>query len=138
MSWILSAEEIRSEDRDRVGGKGFALSQLASSGFQIPGTICITSDGYVVMGSETGVLELQESLIVEKGRLGPGQMLAVDLETHRLLHNWEVKEEASARLPYAAWLEEQVERPALTSEVTARVTYPAPVSGTAREEHAGG
>jgi glutamate synthase (ferredoxin) len=71
-----------------------------------PARYCITSDGYVVMGSETGVVELDESRIVEKGRLGPGQMLAVDLEKGRLLHNWEVKEEAAARHPYAAWLAE--------------------------------
>ncbi|QPN62878.1 glutamate synthase large subunit [Synechococcus sp. CBW1004] len=71
-----------------------------------PARYCITSDGYVVMGSETGVVELEESRIVEKGRLGPGQMLAVDLEQGRLLHNWEVKEEVAARHPYAAWLEE--------------------------------
>ncbi|MBM5810143.1 MAG: glutamate synthase subunit alpha, partial [Cyanobacteria bacterium M_surface_9_m1_291] len=36
-----------------------------------PARYCITSDGYVVMGSETGVVELDESRIVEKGRLGP-------------------------------------------------------------------
>ncbi len=71
-----------------------------------PARYCLTSDGYVVMGSETGVVELEESRIVEKGRLGPGQMLAVDLENRRLLHNWEVKEESAARLPYAAWLAE--------------------------------
>ena len=71
-----------------------------------PARYCITADGYVVMGSETGVVDLDESLIVEKDRLGPGQMLAVDLENHRLLRNWEVKEEAAARLPYAAWLAE--------------------------------
>ena len=71
-----------------------------------PARYCITSDGYVVMGSETGVVELEESRIVEKGRLGPGQMLAVDLEQGRVLRNWEVKEEAAARLPYASWLAE--------------------------------
>ena len=69
-----------------------------------PARYCITNDGYVVMGSETGVVELEESRIIEKGRLGPGQMLAVDLEQHRLLRNWDVKEETAARLPYAGWL----------------------------------
>jgi glutamate synthase (ferredoxin) len=69
-----------------------------------PARYCITSDGYVVMGSETGVVELEEAHIVEKGRLGPGQMLAVDLEQHRLLRNWDVKEETASRLPYAGWL----------------------------------
>ncbi len=71
-----------------------------------PARYCITSDGLVVMGSETGVVEIEESRIVEKGRLGPGQMLAVDLEHGRLLKNWQVKEEVAARHPYAAWLQE--------------------------------
>ncbi len=71
-----------------------------------PARYCITSDGFVVMGSETGVAELDESRIVEKGRLGPGQMLAVDLEHGRLLHNWDVKEEVAARHPYGSWLAE--------------------------------
>jgi glutamate synthase (ferredoxin) len=69
-----------------------------------PARYCITSDGFVVMGSETGVVELDESRIIEKGRLGPGQMLAVDLEQGRLLRNWEVKQEVAARHPYGAWL----------------------------------
>ncbi|CAK6698114.1 glutamate synthase large subunit [Synechococcus sp. CBW1107] len=71
-----------------------------------PARYCITSDGLVVMGSETGVVEIEESRIVEKGRLGPGQMLAVDLEQGRLLQNWQVKEEVASRYPYAAWLQE--------------------------------
>jgi glutamate synthase (ferredoxin) len=71
-----------------------------------PARYCLTRDGTVVMGSETGVVELDEAMIVEKGRLGPGQMLAVDLENGRLLRNWEVKQEAAARFPYAAWLSE--------------------------------
>ena len=72
-----------------------------------PARYCITSDGFVVMGSETGVVELEESRILEKGRLGPGQMLAVDLENGRLLRNWEVKQEVAGRHPYGAWLAER-------------------------------
>jgi glutamate synthase (ferredoxin) len=72
-----------------------------------PARYCITSDGFVVMGSETGVVELEESRIIEKGRLGPGQMLAVDLEQGRLLRNWDVKAEVAARHPYGQWLAEQ-------------------------------
>ncbi|MEB3324282.1 MAG: glutamate synthase large subunit [Cyanobacteriota bacterium] len=71
-----------------------------------PARYCITRDGFVVMGSETGVVELEEGQILEKGRLGPGQMLAVDLLKHRLLRNWDVKAEAADRHPYAAWLAE--------------------------------
>jgi glutamate synthase (ferredoxin) len=71
-----------------------------------PARYCLTNDGFVVMGSETGVVELDESRIVEKGRLGPGQMLAVDLENGRLLRNWDVKREVASRYPYAQWLQE--------------------------------
>ncbi len=69
-----------------------------------PARYCITNDGFVVMGSETGVVELEESRIIEKGRLGPGQMLAVDLEHGRLLRNWDVKAEVASRHPYGQWL----------------------------------
>ncbi len=71
-----------------------------------PARYCITNDGFVVMGSETGVVELEENKIIEKGRLGPGQMLAVDLEEGRLLRNWDVKKEVAKRHPYGEWLKD--------------------------------
>ncbi len=71
-----------------------------------PARYCITEDGFVVMGSETGVVDLSEKRVIHKRRLGPGQMLAVDLEQGKLLENWAVKEDAAARYPYAAWLQE--------------------------------
>ncbi len=70
-----------------------------------PARYCITDDGFVVMGSEAGVVDLDENQIIEKGRLGPGQMLAVDLEKCRLLRNWEVKKEVAARHPYKDWID---------------------------------
>ncbi len=71
-----------------------------------PARYCITNDGFVVMGSETGVVQLEESQIIEKGRLGPGQMLAVDFEKGRLLRNWDVKKEVARRYPYSKWIKE--------------------------------
>ncbi|MEI8241041.1 MAG: hypothetical protein WCI22_16635, partial [Actinomycetota bacterium] len=52
------------------------------------------------IGRGDGVVDLEEDRILEKGRLGPGQMLAVDLAQHRILRNWDVKEEAASRHPY--------------------------------------
>ncbi len=69
-----------------------------------PARYCITNDGVVIMGSETGVVDIEESRIIEKGRLGPGQMLAVDLENSRLLRNWDVKQEVANQNPYGKWL----------------------------------
>ena len=71
-----------------------------------PGRYCITADGFVVMGSEVGVVDLSGKTVLAKGRLGPGQMLAVDLEQGTLLDNWSVKEDAAAQHPYAVWLKE--------------------------------
>ncbi|MCA1993522.1 MAG: glutamate synthase subunit alpha, partial [Coleofasciculus sp. S288] len=71
-----------------------------------PARYCITQDGYIVVASEAGVVDLPEAEIVEKGRLGPGQMIAVDLETHEILKNWEIKQRISARQPYGQWLEQ--------------------------------
>ena len=52
-------------------------------------------------------MDLPGEEIVEKGRLGPGQMIAVDFEHGRLLRDEVVKSSVASRRPYAAWLGEQ-------------------------------
>jgi glutamate synthase (ferredoxin) len=69
-----------------------------------PARYALTRNGYVVVSSEAGVIELPEAEIVEKGRLGPGQAIAVDLETHEILKNWEIKERVAKAQPYGEWL----------------------------------
>ncbi|HUH83051.1 MAG TPA: glutamate synthase large subunit, partial [Stellaceae bacterium] len=49
-----------------------------------PMRYAITADGLIVAGSEAGMVRLSEAEIVEKGRLGPGQMIGVDLTEGRL------------------------------------------------------
>jgi glutamate synthase domain-containing protein 2/glutamate synthase domain-containing protein 1/glutamate synthase domain-containing protein 3 len=65
----------------------------------------ISDDGIVVVASEVGVADFEPEQIVEKGRLGPGQMLAVDFNAKRLLRNDEIKQTLAARQSYRAWLE---------------------------------
>ena len=65
MNWILSAEEIQSGDRNRVGGKGYALALLVKNGFRIPRTVCITSDLYHEFVLRTG---LRERILLELHR----------------------------------------------------------------------
>ena len=74
-----------------------------------PARYCVTDGGLVVMGSETGVVDIDQADVIEKGRLGPGQMLAVDLEAGRLLRNWEIKQEVANRYPYGQWLQQRCE-----------------------------
>ncbi|NEP14205.1 MAG: glutamate synthase large subunit [Symploca sp. SIO2C1] len=71
-----------------------------------PARYSITRDGYVIVASEAGVVELPETEIIEKGRLGPGQMIAVDLETHEILKNWEIKQRIATQEPYGKWLQQ--------------------------------
>ena len=71
-----------------------------------PARYSITKDGYVVVSSETGVVDLPESEIVEKGRLGPGQMIAVDLQTQEILKNWEIKQQIAQKNPYGEWVKQ--------------------------------
>jgi glutamate synthase (ferredoxin) len=69
-----------------------------------PARYLVTYDGLVVLASEVGVLDIPEESVVEKGRLGPGQMLAVDTASHRLLKNQEVKDTLARRRPYGEWV----------------------------------
>ena len=69
-----------------------------------PARYSITRDGYIVVASEVGVVDLLEADIVEKGRLGPGQMIAVDLTTQEVLKNWEIKQRIAQQQPYGEWL----------------------------------
>jgi len=65
-----------------------------------------TSDGLLIVGSESGMVVVPETMIVEKGRLGPGQMIAVDLEEGRLLHDREVKDRIADEHDYATMIGE--------------------------------
>ena len=55
-------------------------------------------------GSEAGTVALDPATIVEKGRLGPGQMVLVDTARGVVLRNHEIKADIAARAPYAEWL----------------------------------
>ena len=61
-----------------------------------------TDDGLLIVGSETGMVVVPETSVVEKGALGPGQMIAVDLDEGRVLHDREVKDRIAGETDYAA------------------------------------
>ena len=63
----------------------------------------VTNDGLVVAGSEAGIVPVDAHRVIERGRLGPGQMIAVDVENGRFLRNHEIKAELSGRQPYGEW-----------------------------------
>ncbi|ONM60370.1 Ferredoxin-dependent glutamate synthase, chloroplastic [Zea mays] len=65
-----------------------------------------TSDDFVYVASEVGVIPMDESKVVMKGRLGPGMMITVDLQTGQVLENTEVKKTVASASPYGTWLQE--------------------------------
>ena len=75
-----------------------------------PGRWFETKDGWVVLASETGVLEEAPENIIRKGRLQPGKLFLVDLGRGRIVDDEELKREVSGRRPYGRWYEEEVVR----------------------------
>ncbi len=87
-----------------------------------PSRYAVTDDGLVVAGSEAGLVDLDPERVVESGRLGPGQMLVVDLDGGRLLHNEELLDLFDARATYATLLEDAPLVPLEVSEPASRET----------------
>ncbi|HEY3135403.1 MAG TPA: glutamate synthase large subunit [Blastocatellia bacterium] len=64
----------------------------------------ITSDGLIIMASEAGAIDWPPDKITEKGRLGPGRMIVVDVERGVLLRDEGIKLERARRRPYRHWV----------------------------------
>src|SRR5438105_3867530 len=60
----------------------------------------VTRDGMVVAASEAGVVPLEPAEVVERGRLGPGQLLLVDVREGAIYRDQEAKEHVAARNDY--------------------------------------
>ncbi|MEK9658882.1 MAG: glutamate synthase large subunit [Chloroflexota bacterium] len=73
-----------------------------------PARYKVDDAGMVVMASEVGAAFVDEAHVVEKGRLGPGQMIAVDTREQRFLHNDDIKERLAARQPYGDWVSKRM------------------------------
>ena len=63
-----------------------------------------TKDGLLFVGSETGMVPIAEADLVRQGRLGPGQMIGIDLVEGRLYGDMEIKETLAGEHPYDQWV----------------------------------
>ena len=70
-----------------------------------PGRWTETTDGLVVIGSETGVLDFAPERIKRRGRLRPGRMFLVDTAQHRIIEDEEIKSELATMHPWREWLD---------------------------------
>ncbi|ANB18138.1 glutamate synthase large subunit [Dokdonella koreensis] len=85
----------------------YAACTLDRNGLR-PARWTLADDGHLIVASETGLWDLPERRVVAKGRIGPGQMLAVDLTEHRLLDNAAIDAVNRTRAPFKQWLRESV------------------------------
>lgn len=73
-----------------------------------PSRYTITNKGLIVMASETGVVEIPDKEIAEKGRLQPGKMMLIDLKQKRIIPDKVIKARISRQQPYRKWVSENV------------------------------
>ncbi|MEX0351084.1 MAG: glutamate synthase large subunit [Paracoccaceae bacterium] len=64
----------------------------------------ITGDGLVIAGSEAGMVPTDEANVVEKGALGPGQLLAVDMKKGKVFRDKQIKDKLARALPFGDWV----------------------------------
>jgi glutamate synthase (NADPH/NADH) large chain len=87
-----------------------------------PSRYVVTKDGFVVMASEVGVLDVAPDNVLHKDRLQPGRMFLVDTAGGRIVGDDEIKESMAARKPYRQWLDEQL---VLVKDLPEPTTLPA-------------
>ncbi len=73
-----------------------------------PSRYTITKNGYVIMSSETGVLDIKPENVVRYGRLEPGKMFLVDMNEGRIIEDEEIKNKITSKYPYRNWLNENL------------------------------
>ena len=73
-----------------------------------PSRYTVTKDGYVIMSSETGVVDLNPENVLYHGRLEPGKMFLVDMDEGRIINDTEIKENIITQRPYKQWVNNNV------------------------------
>ncbi|WP_022961547.1 glutamate synthase large subunit [Halopseudomonas pelagia] len=87
----------------------YAVCLLDRNGLR-PARYVVTKNGYITLASEIGVWDYQPEDVISKGRVGPGQILAVDTQTGEVLHTSDVEGRLKSRHPYRKWLKENALR----------------------------
>ena len=70
-----------------------------------PSRYYLTSNNMLILSSEVGVLDLDETKIIKKSRLEPGKMLLVDTKKKELIEDYDLKKEYASSNPYGEWLD---------------------------------
>jgi glutamate synthase (NADPH) large chain len=85
----------------------YACCTLDRNGLR-PARWVITKNRHITIASEAGVWDYPPSDVVNKGKLGPGEILALDLQTSELMGTRQVDDLLKSRHPYKVWLKKSV------------------------------
>ncbi|WP_136247374.1 glutamate synthase large subunit [Halomonas borealis] len=83
-----------------------AVCMLDRNGLR-PARWVITKNGYITLASEVGTYDYRPEDVVAKGRVGPGQILAVDTQTGEVLHTEDIDSRLKSAYPYKRWLKQE-------------------------------
>ncbi len=75
-----------------------------------PARYVITRDGFITLASEVGIWDYGEDEVIEKGRVGPGEMLAIDTYTGKIFNSNAIDQDLKSRHPYRDWLNKNIRR----------------------------
>ncbi|MEG1350296.1 MAG: glutamate synthase large subunit, partial [Hafnia sp.] len=87
----------------------FAACNLDRNGLR-PARYVITKDKLITCASEVGIWDYQPDEVLEKGRVGPGELMVIDTRSGRILHSAETDDDLKSRHPYKEWMERNVKR----------------------------
>lgn len=87
----------------------YAACTLDRNGLR-PARYVVTQDRLITIASEVGIWDYAPDEVVEKGRVGPGQLLVIDTKNGTLLQSADIDRELKARYPYRSWLDKNVQR----------------------------
>ncbi len=87
----------------------YAVCMLDRNGLR-PARYVITDDGFITLASEIGTYSYQPENVVMKGRVGPGEILAVDTQEGKLLSNSDIDDRLKRGQPYRRWLRDNALR----------------------------
>lgn len=73
-----------------------------------PARYVITRDGFITLASEVGIWDYGQDEVVEKGRVGPGEMMAIDTYTGKVYLSKDIDDELKNRHPYREWLNKHI------------------------------
>ncbi|MBU1139618.1 MAG: glutamate synthase large subunit [Proteobacteria bacterium] len=82
----------------------FAACGLDRNGLR-PARYVVTKDNLITLASEVGIWDYEPDEVLEKGRVGPGELLVIDTLTGKRWTSWDIDRELKSRHPYKQWMD---------------------------------